>query len=287
MTNAELNVKIESEMLILTFMCHVQKMITKGYFRMYKTRREVIREILTSKPFTSLKELQDKFPGLSSMTLRRDIEYFEKKGEVIKVRGGARSMKHITVTLDESFDRRQSENISVKKRIARHASSLIETGRSIFFDSGTTLMELVPYIPDERLTITTTGPNIAIELLKNENVMVNLVGGFLNRNNISVSGAQSIEYIENINIDIAFISPSGFSLRDGFTSGNWNECELKKLVVKKAAKTVVLLDTNKIEKSMPYTFCGLDEVHTVITNERLPDAIRESAKEKNIEIVVV
>ncbi len=259
----------------------------KGYFRMYKTRRDIIREILTSKPFTSLKELQDRFPGLSSMTLRRDIEYFEQKGDVIKVRGGARSMKHITVTMDESFDRRLIENISVKKRIARYATSMIDTGRSIFFDSGTTLMELVPYISDDRLTITTTGPNIAIELLKHENIMVNLVGGFLNRNNISVSGAQAIDYIENINIDIAFISPSGFSLRDGFTSGNWNECELKKLVVRKAAKTVILLDTKKIEKSMPYTFCELEKVHLIITNEQLPLAIREAAKEKGVEIVVV
>ncbi len=253
---------------------------------MYKKRRELVREILNSKPFTSLGELEAAFPDVSSMTLRRDIEYFEKKGEVIKVRGGARSMKHITLTMDDSFGRRLNENTSVKQKIARRAANLIETGRSIFLDSGTTLLELASYIPDERLTITTTGPNIAIELLKYQSIIVNLVGGMVNRHNVSVSGALSNEYIENVNIDIAFISPSGFSLKNGFTSGNWNECELKKLVVKKATKTVVLLDTNKIDKTMPYTFCGLDGVHEIITNERLPRDIEEEAKKCGVKITI-
>ena len=45
---------------------------------MNSSRRAVIRELLTEKPFISLKELEDQFPEVSSMTLRRDIEYFEK-----------------------------------------------------------------------------------------------------------------------------------------------------------------------------------------------------------------
>ena len=38
-------------------------------------RRELVKEIILSKPFTSLKELEELFPNVSSMTLRRDIEY--------------------------------------------------------------------------------------------------------------------------------------------------------------------------------------------------------------------
>lgn len=253
---------------------------------MYKKRREAVREILNSKPYTSLSELEACFPDVSSMTLRRDIEYFEKKGEVIKVRGGARSMKHITLTVDDSFGRRLNENISEKQKIAKKAAELIETGRSIFLDSGTTLLELASYIPEERLTITTTGPNIAIELLKYQNIIVNLVGGMVNRNNVSVSGALANEFIESINIDVAFISPSGFSLKNGFTNGNWNECELKKLVIKKASKTVILLDTKKIGKTMPYTFSELDRISEIITNEKLPPDIEAEAEKHGVKITV-
>ena len=69
---------------------------------MGNTRREIIQGMLSEQPFVSLKELSARFPELSSMTLRRDIEYFESQGECIKVRGGARSMKFITTSLEES-----------------------------------------------------------------------------------------------------------------------------------------------------------------------------------------
>ena len=195
-------------------------------------------------------------------------------------------MKFITTSMEDAFSLRLHSNSTAKGKIASEALRFIETGRSIFLDSGTTLLELASYIPEERLTITTTGPNIAIELLKYQSIIVNLVGGMVNRHNVSVSGALSNEYIDNVNIDIAFISPSGFSLKNGFTSGNWNECELKKLVVKKATKTIVLLDTNKIDKTMPYTFCGLENIHEIITNERLPREIEEEAKKCGVKITV-
>ena len=52
------------------------------------------------------------------MTLRRDIEYFESQGECIKVRGGARSMKFITTSLEESFNLRLHANSAAKEAIA-------------------------------------------------------------------------------------------------------------------------------------------------------------------------
>lgn len=48
---------------------------------MGNTRREIIQGMLSEQPFVSLKELSARFPELSSMTLRRDIEYFESQGE--------------------------------------------------------------------------------------------------------------------------------------------------------------------------------------------------------------
>ena len=133
---------------------------------MNSSRRAVIRELLTEKPFISLKELEEQFPEVSSMTLRRDIEYFEKQGEAIKVRGGARSMKFITTSLEESFNLRLHANSAAKEAIVQRAAAMIEPGRSIFLDSGTTILRLVSAISDKRLTITTSGPNIALELLK-------------------------------------------------------------------------------------------------------------------------
>ncbi len=220
------------------------------------------------------------------MTLRRDIEYFEAQGECIKVRGGARSMKFITTSLEESFNLRLHANSAAKAAIAARAAEMIEPGRSIFLDSGTTILKLVNAIHDERLTITTSGPNVALELLKKNMPIVNIVGGMINRDNISVSGTQAIRYMEDINIDIAFLTPSGLTAENGFTCGNYSECEFKQLIIKKARRVVLLMDSSKIDKSLPYTFADIGDVDAVITNRDLPPALSAEAQEKGTEIII-
>ena len=220
------------------------------------------------------------------MTLRRDIEYFESQGECIKVRGGARSMKFITTSLEESFNLRLHANSAAKEAIAACAAEMIEPGRSIFLDSGTTVLKLVNAINDERLTITTSGPNVALELLKKNMPIVNIVGGMINRDNISVSGTQAIRYMEDINIDIAFLTPSGLTVENGFTCGNYSEGEFKQLIIKKARRVVLLMDSSKIDKSLPYTFADIGDVDAIITNRDLPPALAALAKEKGTEIII-
>lgn len=254
---------------------------------MYNERRERIRALLTEKPFISIKELQTMFPDVSGMTLRRDIEFFESQGEAIKVRGGARSMKFITTSTDDAITTRMQENVASKEKIARRAAEFLETGRSIFIDSGSTLQRIVPYVPNERFTFTTTNPMAALELCKIGLPAVNIVGGKLDRDYQTVTGMHAMRFLSDINIDIAFLSPSGLSLKSGFTGGNYSECELKRVVVDKARLVVLLLDASKIDKSLPYTFCHLDQVHIIITDAPLPDDIAREAKRLGVRVLDV
>ncbi len=252
---------------------------------MYNERRERIRALLTEKPFISIKELQTMFPDVSGMTLRRDIEFFESQGEAIKVRGGARSMKFITTSTDDAITTRMQENVVSKEKIARRAAEFLETGRSIFIDSGSTLQRIVPYVPNERFTFTTTNPMAALELCKIGLPAVNIVGGKLDRDYQTVTGMHAMRFLSDINIDIAFLSPSGLSLKSGFTGGNYSECELKRVVVDKARLVVLLLDASKIDKSLPYTFCHLDQVHIIITNAPLPEDIAREAQRLGVRVI--
>lgn len=195
-------------------------------------------------------------------------------------------MKFITTSLEESFNLRLHANSAAKEAIAQRAAEMIEPGRSIFLDSGTTILKLVNTIDDERLTITTSGPNVALELLKKNMPIVNIVGGMINRDNISVSGTQAIRYMEDINIDIAFLTPSGLTAENGFTCGNYSECEFKQLIIKKARKVVLLMDSSKIDKSLPYTFADIAEIDAIITNRDLPPELSRKAQENGTEIII-
>ena len=155
---------------------------------MTKLRREAIRELLKIKPFLSYEELGALFPDVSEMTLRRDIEYFENSGEAIKVRGGARSARFITSSTDEAMSARMNSNVLPKERIAQCAAQLLETDRSIFLDSGSTVQSMASFVPAGRFTFTTTNPALALELCRSGQSTVNIVGGRLDRDYQSVSG---------------------------------------------------------------------------------------------------
>lgn len=240
---------------------------------MVHKRREVIREMLRNKPFVSYGELCELFPDVSGMTIRRDIDYFVSSDEAVKVRGGARSKSFITSSTDEAMSRRMYSNVTEKEAIAFCASSFLETGRSVFLDSGSTVQSVAKFIPNERFTFTTTNPALALELCKGGQAAVNLVGGRLDRDYQSVSGPQAMRYLADVNIDIAILSPSGFSAKSGFTGGNYSECELKRCVADKASTVIMLMDHTKIERSLPYTFCTIDKISVLITDKALPEEL--------------
>ncbi len=262
-------------------------MLRQGGVSLYNERREHIRALLQVKPFISIKELEELFPDVSGMTLRRDIEYFEREHEAIKVRGGARSMKFITTQTDGPFVSRMHKNVHSKDAIAQRAASFLETGRSVFIDSGSTLRHIVDYVPNERFTFTTTDPATALELCKIGLPVVNIVGGRLDHDNQTITGLQAMRFLTDINIDIALLSPSGLSARSGFTVGNFSECELKRIAAEKARLVVIMMDASKIDKSLPYTFANFDIADILITNTVLPYELSELARKNDVTVINV
>jgi len=248
-------------------------------------RRDAIKEILNTKGEVMLKELEQMFPDCSSMTLRRDLKYFEDNGFVKRTRGGAVALSRLSMSAEDVYSFRALDNIAAKSKIAKKAVQYIENGRSLYLDSGTTMMQFAKEVPDDYTTILTSGPNIALELIKKAKPNVTLIGGQLNRNTISLSGASADIFLSAINIDIAFMASSGFSLQNGFTSGTYSECDLKKEVLSRASKVIVLMDSSKVGKSLPYTFGTLDHIDILISDDNLPDAVIKAAKENGVTIV--
>ena len=248
-------------------------------------RREKILTILREQDTVKLKDLEEQFPQVSSMTLRRDLEYFEKLGEAVRIRGGARYIKTLDAGKEDVYALRAVKNPDAKTKIGKLAARYVETGRSIFLDSGTTGMMLARNIPDLDLSILTSGPNVALEVSKRYKPNVTLIGGLINRSTLSVSGPQSIDFINYLNFDIAFMVASAFSKVNGCSCGNYSECELKRSIVRKAKKTIMLVDASKFGKSMPFTFATLDQIDLLITDQAPSEAVLELAEKSGTQIL--
>ncbi len=248
-------------------------------------RRDAIMELLNTKGEVYLKDLEELFPECSSMTLRRDLKYFEENGYVKRTRGGAVALSMLSMTAEDVYSRRALENTAAKSLIARKALAYIEGGRSFYLDSGTTLMLFAKEIPDDYFSILTSGPNIALELIKKSKPNVMMIGGQLNRNTISVSGANATSFLSGVNIDTAFMAASGFSLQNGFTSGTYSECELKQEVLKRASSVIMLMDSTKIGKSLPYTFGSLTDIDVLVADDSVPDELKTAAAQSGVMVI--
>ncbi len=250
-----------------------------------KERREKIKEYMANNDFVSLVELSEMFPEVSTMTLRRDLEFLEAEGEIIRTKGGAKSIKKLTMMKEDSYNMREFVNPLLKEEIAKKAVSVIDEGGCIYFDAGSTVMQIAKAVGQKEIFAVTSGPNIAMELTKNKNCEINVVCGRLNRDNIALSGLHAVEFIEDINITKAIIAASGFTEEHGFTCGNYDECRLKSAVIKKAQQTVVVMDSTKLNKNHPFTFAMPEDIDVFVTDSGFDKESLKKIKQKNVIIL--
>lgn len=245
-------------------------------------RREQLKNYIESKNIATIKELRALFPDISLMTLHRDLTSLESLGIITKYRGGVRSVRHPD---DVEFNIRMKENNAGKMSIVKKAMKLIKPQNSLFLDAGTSNIFLARNLPDIDLNITTISPNIALELCKLQNPVVNLCGGTMNRKNLAVTGINTIDFLEKINIDIAFIGVSGCSAEAGFTCGTEADMQIKRMIIKKARTSVIMCGTDKFKRLMPFTFANISDVDYIISDAPLPDEFAQKVVTGGVKIL--
>lgn len=249
---------------------------------MYSIRQEQMREYIEKKNFVTIKELQALFPDVTLMTIHRDLDALQQRGFVVKFRGGAKSVR---LAGDPEFNVRMRENNEGKTVIAQKALELIQPHTAVFLDASTTNLALAKILPDISLNIFTTGPSIALELCRLHNPVVTLCCGTINRKNLALSGQNTLQMLEGINIDLAFIGVSGFSVDAGFTCGTEGDMLVKHLVIQKARTSVAMCGHEKFSCLMPYTFAKLEDVDYVICDEPVPQTLVSAAKNAGVNLL--
>ena len=249
---------------------------------MYSVRQEQMKQYIEQENVVTIKALQEMFPDVSLMTIHRDLDALESRGIIVKFRGGARSVRYSS---DPEFNVRMRENNMGKVQIARKALELIQPNTAIFLDASTTNLALARILPDIHLNIITTGPSIALELCRLHNPVVTVCCGTINRKNLALSGQNTLEMLDKINIDMAFIGVSGCSVEAGFTCGTEGDMLVKRKMIQKARTSVVMCSKEKFSCLMPYTFANLSEVDYLVTDGMLPEGFRSAADEVELKVL--
>lgn len=249
---------------------------------MNSIRQDRTREYIEEKHVVTIRELQALHPDVSLMTIHRDLAALEQIGVIVKVRGGARSVRH---TGDLGHEERLRENNAGKATIAAKALSLVAPHSTVFLEASTTNLMLARKLPDMDVHIFTNGPDIALELCRLVNPSITLCCGTINRRNMSLSGQITLDMLENINIDLAFVGVSGCSAEAGFTCGTERDMLVKRKVIQKARTSVIMCDRAKFTRLMPYTFARFSDVNYLIGDGFVPETITEQLEQNGVKLL--
>ncbi|MGQ9647704.1 MAG: DeoR/GlpR family DNA-binding transcription regulator [Thermodesulfobacteriota bacterium] len=211
--------------------------------------------------------------GVSSMTIRRDLNDLEREGLLLRTHGGAiLSNKE----LEPPFVKRSFTKKEEKIQIGMTAARMVENGDVIAIDTGSTPLEVARSL-DENIDIMvlTNFLPAALTLSKKRNIKVFLWGGILRKEELSLIGDSVIEEIRNFKIDKYFMGISGVSEERELMDFDPAEVAVKKAIMKVASYIVLVADHSKFFRPAPTLVAPLSTVHEIVTDPEIrPDQLK-------------
>lgn len=205
--------------------------------------------------------------NVSEDTIRRDLNELAENGKVIKVYGGA-----LSKSFQFPFQEGNVYAREAKKEIASKAISLIQSGMTILIGGGTTMIELARLIPaDLQCTFFTISPLVALELAEKENIEVNLLGGKLSRNTNIVTGAQVINELSDLKVDLCLLGTNSLSIEEGITDSDWEVVQIKRAMIKCSKNLAILSIAEKLNSNQKMRVSPLKEVTYLVTELDVTD----------------
>ena len=245
-------------------------------------RHSEIIHILDTSNVVRVSDLSGRF-RVSEETVRRDLERLEQDGVVRRIYGGAVRVSGRAMEL--SFQKRQTRNLEQKRRIASVAKDLVAEGESIVLDASTTTLELARILPHMRLTVLTNGVSAVLELA-NKGINVMSTGGALRQSNLSFIGPVAERSLDGYFVDKAFISCRGLTAQEGATEASDMEVALKRRMLKSAKRSVFLVDSSKFGQVAFCTICQLAEIHTIVTDSKVPPDLVSEMEAAGVEVLI-
>jgi len=245
-------------------------------------RMKDIEEYILYNETVSLDKLCEVF-NVSKNTIRRDINKLLEKGNIKKVYGGVTSNEKKII----AFEERNIKNIAQKIIIAKLSATFIQDGDIIFIDSGTTTINILDFLKDKNnVTVLTNNLKAIIKAFPYENLNIISMGGSLIRKTNCFTGVNTVQLLKNYNINKAFMAATGISIAKGVSDSSPLEHEIKKLVVERSDEVYLPVDSSKFNTSSLMTYCNLNDIDHLITNEKPNSEYLEYFKENNVKITI-
>lgn len=248
-------------------------------------RRKNILHQINEKGQVLIYELSNEF-SVSEVTIRNDLEQLEKKNMLIRARGGAMKMEG-SVGIDYFLSEKDKLNSEEKARIGKSAAMMINEHDTIIIDSGTTTLEIAKNLGKlNDVTVICNAINVIGYLIQHKEINLIIPGGYLRKNSLSLVGPLAEKNLQNLYVDKVFIGVDGFDTKHGIYTPNIEEAHFNEIMIKISKEVIVVCDSSKfLRRSFAY-ICGIEKIHSVITDSGIPDEDRKRLEEAGVKVVI-
>ena len=249
-----------------------------------KERQDIIYKMVQKDGAVTTNTLIETF-GVSIETVRRDLLYMERSGLLNRVHGGAVSvgdMKPFNV-----LKQRNLENSNQKREVAEKAVNFVQEGDIIGVDAGSTAVLLAEALKSRysKLTVVTYSSDV-FEILKDHaDFSVILCGGHYLKHENAFYGPMTLNMLEGLHVQKAFICPSAISLEFGICDYQQEFYLIQRKMIENSGCTYILADSSKFEKKALLKLDDMKPEYCYVTDDLLSEALRKVYRENNIRIV--
>jgi DeoR family glycerol-3-phosphate regulon repressor len=245
-------------------------------------RQEGILRILRAEGRVDVERLSAHF-SVSTQTIRRDLGELCDRGLAARTHGGARSVA--TVASREYRDRRAVKSAE-KEAMGVLAASLIPDDCSVALNIGTTTEQVARALAGHTgLVVLSNNINIITTLIGTRAKDLILVGGSVRESDGAIVGEHAVEFISQYKVDFAVIGASALDEDGTVLDYDAREVSVARAILRNARTRILVADVSKFDLTAPVRICGLEDLHTFVTDAQPPAAFAEAARRAGVTIL--
>jgi DeoR/GlpR family transcriptional regulator of sugar metabolism len=246
-------------------------------------RHHRIMQAITERGSVRTKDLAEEL-DVTDETIRKDFEYLEQQGLLVRSHGGAVPPKRVIREL--SLTERQLINQDAKNAIAKAAAKRIQPNETVFIDASSTALTIAHYLPDFAFTVITNAHDVISALAGAENIDVISTGGLFEQRSRSFIGLAAEKTLHRYNIHRMFFSGNGLDLKRGVSESNSRQAAFKEHVIEAAEDVCFLADESKIGQRSAFFFAECSELRSLVTTKNADPTVLEALRNLGTEIII-
>lgn len=155
----------------------------------------------------------------------------------------------------------------------------------IILDSGSTMFQLVEWLP-EGITVITTDILVAVEIAKSEkDIQIVMPGGEVQKSVYSLQGADTIRFLQSLHADKLFFCCDALDFKFGISDRSREYAAVKQVMIDAVSEVILLVDSSKFDSRLGTKVCPMERLDVMIVDKDNSE-MKKNCEKMGIKLVI-